>query len=347
MFRFAHPNFLWLLIPALALVILFHYVRVIRNRNIKAWGNLNVIQHLMPNVSNARPVVKFYLQLLALILIVVVLAQPQFGEKEETVKKNGIEVMIALDISNSMLAQDIQPNRLDNAKQILSQLIDNMDNDKVGMIVFAGDAFVQLPITGDYAAAKMFLSSINTQMIARQGTAIGSALDLAIRSFGKKNNNAGRAIIVLTDGENHEDDAIAAANLAVKNGINVFVVGMGKPEGAPIPVGNSSVSFKRDKDGNVVVTKLNEEVAAQIATAGKGVYVRADNSGSAIKVLKQELGKLTTDSYEDKVYTQYNEQFQSFAIFALILMILEFFIFARKNKWMKRIRLFDVKTETK
>lgn len=344
MFRFAHPEFLLLLIPTTLLAVLFHYTRMIRNKNIKKWGILKTIAPLMPNVSMMRPAIKFYLQLLALVLIVIVLAQPQFGSKEDTVRKNGIEVIVALDISNSMLAQDIQPNRLENAKQTLSQLIDNMNNDKVGMIVFAGDAFVQLPITSDFAAAKMFLSSINTKMIAQQGTAIGSAIDLAIRSFGEKKNKADRAIIIITDGENHEDDAIAAAKLAASKGIHILVVGMGTQEGAPIPIGNSSVSFMRDKNGDVVVTKLNEETASKIATAGKGLYVRADNSATPIRVLKKELNKLNTDSFEEKVYAQYNEQFQSFAIFALILIIIEFYILGRKNKWMSRIKLFDVKT---
>lgn len=296
----------------------------------------------MPNVSYFRPQLKFYLQLLAMVLLVIVLAQPQFGSKEEKVKKNGIEVMIALDVSNSMLAQDIQPSRLLKAKQILSQLIDRMQDDRVGLIVFAGNAYVQLPITADYSGAKLFLSSINTGMVPYQGTSIGSAIDLAIKSFGTKKTNAGRVIIVLTDGENHEDDAVAAAKLAASNGIQVHVVGMGSAEGGPIPIGGT-VSFKKDRDGNVVVSKLNEQMCAGIAQAGGGLYVRADNSDAALRNITKQLDNLATAETEEKVFSQYNEQFQSFAIIALLIMFFEFLVFARKNKWFNRIRIFDVK----
>ncbi|MHB9054864.1 MAG: VWA domain-containing protein [Paludibacteraceae bacterium] len=341
MFRFAHPEYLFLLIPVLLLVGFFIRSQYLRKRNTQIWGNPDTLDPLMPNVSYIRPQIKFYLQLLALVLLVVVLAQPQFGAKEEKVKKKGIEVMIALDVSNSMLAQDIQPSRLLKAKQILSQLIDRMKDDKVGLVVFAGDAYVQLPITTDYMAAKMFLSTINTSMVPVQGTSIGSAIDLSIKSFGEKKNNAGRAIIVLTDGENHEDDAVAAAKLAADNGIKVYVVGMGTAEGAPIPVGGT-VSFKKDRDGNVVVSKLNEQMCAGIAQAGGGLYVRADNSDVALKNISKQLDNLATADLEQKVFSQYNEQFQSFAIIALILLVIEFFIFARKNKWLSKIKIFDI-----
>lgn len=216
-----------------------------------------------------------------------------------------------------------------------------MKDDKVGMIVFAGNAYVQLPITTDFMAAKMFLSTINTSMVPVQGTSIGSAIDLAIKSFGEKKTDAGRAIIVLTDGENHEDDAVAAAKLAADNGIKVYVVGMGTPEGGPIPIGGT-VSFKKDRDGNVVVSALNEQMCSGIAQAGGGLYVRADNSDAALKSISKQLDTLATADLEEKVFSQYNEQFQSFAIIALILLLIEFFIFSRKNKWLSRIRIFDV-----
>ncbi|VBB45294.1 von Willebrand factor type A [uncultured Paludibacter sp.] len=338
MFRFARIEYLFLLIPVLLLVAAFVYTSYQRKKNIKLWGNPALIASLMPNVSYLRPHIKFYSQLLAIILIVVMLAQPQFGTKEENVKKKGIEVMVALDVSNSMMAQDIQPSRLDKAKQILSKLVDGMSNDKIGLIVFAGDAYIQLPITTDYVSAKMFLSSINTQMVPRQGTAIGSAIDMAIKSFGPK-STASRAIIVITDGENHEDDAVAAAKLAAENGIKIYVVGMGKPEGAPIPIGGT-MSFKKDKEGNVVVSKLNEEMCNSIAQAGKGIYVRADNTNSALRTVSKELDKLAKADIETKIYSQYNEQFQSFAFIALILLVVDTFIFNRKNKQLSRINIF-------
>jgi Ca-activated chloride channel family protein len=277
----------------------------------------------------------------AIVLIIIVLAQPQFGTKVETVKRQGIEVMIALDVSNSMLAQDIQPSRLDKSKQVLSKLVDGMSEDKIGLIVFAGDAYTQLPITVDYVSAKMFFSSISPQLVPRQGTAIGSAIDLAIKSFGTK-GEAGRAIIVITDGENHEDDAIGAAKLAAENGIAVHVIGMGKPDGAPIPV-SGTMSFWKDKEGNVVVSKLNEQMCKDIAAAGKGVYVRADNTNAAFRVVNKELDTLAKSDLKTSVFSDYNEQFQSFALLALLLLILDFFIFERRNKRLSRFKIFDLK----
>ena len=341
MFQFASPEYLFLLILVPILIGLFIYSDFRRKRNIKKIGNPELLGGLMPNVSEVRPTVKFCLQMLALTLIVVVLAQPQFGSREETMKRHGIEVMIALDISNSMLAEDIKPNRLEKAKQMLSHLVDNLGNDRIGLIVFAGDAFVQLPITVDYVSAKMFMSSINPQIISRQGTAIGTAIDLAIKSFGQP-NESGRTIIVITDGENHEDDAIGAAKLAVENGISVNVVGMGTTQGVPIPI-PGTMSFRKDKNDNVVVTKLNEEMCREIAKAGKGIFVRADNTNTALRALTAELDKLAKSEIETKVFTEHNEQFQSFAFFALFLLILDFFVFYRKNKRLSKIKIFDLK----
>jgi len=207
MFRFAHPEYLSLLLLIPVLIGVFIYTKIQRKRNISKFGNPDLLADLMPNVSFIRPQVKFYLQLVSVLLLIIVLAQPQFGTKQEKEKRKGIEVMIALDVSNSMMAQDVQPSRLEKAKQVLSKLVDGMTNDKIGLVVFAGDAYTQLPITVDYVSAKMFLSTISPQLVPRQGTAIGSAIDLAIKSFGTK-NEAGRAIIVITDGENHEDDAV-------------------------------------------------------------------------------------------------------------------------------------------
>ena len=341
MFRFAAPEYLFLLLLVPVLIGVFLYAGYRKRRNERKFGNPELLEQLAPNVSHVRPHVKFYLQLAALILLIVVLAQPQFGSKEETVKRQGIEVMIALDVSNSMLAEDIQPSRLDKAKQMVAQLVDGMQDDRVGMIVFAGDAYVQLPITVDYVSAKMFLSSVNTQMVPRQGTAIGSAIDLAIKSFGQK-SEAGRAIIVITDGENHEDDAVGAAKLAAENGIVVNVVGMGRPEGSPIPV-PGTMSFWKDKSGNVVVSKLSEDMCREIAQAGGGIYVRADNTNTALRAVSNELDKLATAEIETKVFTEHNEQFQSFAFFALFLLLLDFFVFARKNKRLAKIHIFDLK----
>jgi len=341
MFRFAHPEFLFLLLLIPVLIGIFIYTSIQKKRNITKFGNPALLAELMPNVSKIRPQVKFYLQLTAIFLLIIVIAQPQFGLKEEKEKRKGIEVMIALDVSNSMLAQDVLPSRLENAKQVLSQLIDDMNNDKIGLVVFAGDAYTQLPITVDYVSAKMFLSSISPQMVPRQGTAIGSAIDLAIKSFGPK-SDSGRAIIVITDGENHEDDAIGAAKLAADNNIMVDVIGMGKADGSPIPV-PGTMSFMKDKDGNVVVSKLNEQMCKEIAAAGKGVYVHADNGNGAYKVINKELNKLAKSDIKSSVFSEYNEQFQSFALLALLILLIDFFVFDRKNKRLSKLKIFDLK----
>ncbi len=341
MFRFAEPEYLYLLLVVPLLTLIFVFYKIRKRKNIAAFGDPDLLKGLMPNVSTVRPTVKFVMQMVILVLLVVVLARPQFGTKAEEVKRQGIEVMIALDISNSMMATDVAPSRLTKSKQILSQLIDNMSNDKVGLVVFAGDAFTQLPITADYVSAKMFLSTISPKLIARQGTAIGSAVDLAIKSFNLK-STASKAIILITDGENHEDNAVEAARLAQKEGIVVHVIGMGRPEGAPIPV-DGTMSFWKDKDGNVVVSKLNEAMCNDIASAGQGVYVRADNTNAALRAVSKELDQLAKTELTTTTFSNYNEQFQSFAIIALVLLLMDIFILERINKRFSRLKIFDLK----
>lgn len=339
MFRFANIEMLWWLIAIPVFVIAYIVMTERKERQLKAFGDPELMAQLMPDASKSRPIWKFSLMLVALVLLIVAAARPQFGQKENTVKRQGIEVMVALDISNSMLAEDVAPNRLDRAKQMLSKMIDNMVDDKVGLVVFAGEAFTQLPITCDYVSAKMFLNTITPNLIQTQGTAIGTALQTAITSFGTPESEAGRAIILITDGENHEDDAIAAAKKAHELGIKVFVIGIGKPEGAPIPKPGTNDYFK-DRQGQVVVSKLNEEMCQQIAQAGSGVYVRCDNTNTAMRALQQELDHIATSELESTVYADYNEQYQSFALIALFLLMIEFFIMSRKNHRLTRMDLF-------
>jgi Ca-activated chloride channel homolog len=341
MFRFAEPEYLFLLLVIPVLTLIFVFYRIQKQRNIKKFGDPELLKGLMPNVSVVRPIIKFVIQMIALVLLVIVLARPQFGTKTEEVKRQGIEVMIALDISNSMMAQDVLPNRLEKSKQILSQLIDNMNNDKIGLVVFAGDAFTQLPITVDYVSAKMFLNKISPKLIARQGTAIGSAIDLAIKSFPAK-SNASKAIILITDGENHEDNAVEAARLAWDKDIVLHVIGMGRPEGAPIPI-EGTMSFMKDRQGNVVVSKLNEDMCNEIAKAGRGVYVRADNTNAALRTIARELDQLTKTEISTTTFSSFNEQFQSFAIIALILLLMDIFMLERINKRFSRLKIFDLK----
>ena len=237
-----------------------------------------------------------------------------------------------------MLAQDILPNRMEKSKQTLSKLIDELVNDRVGLIVFAGEAYTQLPITADYVSAKMFLSSISTDMVPIQGTAIGSAIDLALRSFGPE-SEAGRAVIVITDGENHEGNAVERAKAAYEQGVRVHVVGMGSTKGAPIPTGRNN-EYHKDREGNVVITKLNEEMCQQIAQAGGGIYVRSDNSNAALKVLVRELNKMTKTEIETTVYAEYDDQFQALAWVILALLFVDMFILHRRSDRMKHFKLF-------
>jgi Ca-activated chloride channel family protein len=339
MFRFAHIEMLWLL--ALVPVLAAGYALLTRRkrRQLRSFGDEALTQALMPDASHVRPTVKFGLLTAALVLLIFAAARPQFGQQSETVKRQGIEVMIALDVSNSMLAEDVAPNRLDRAKQMLSKMIDKMTDDKVGLVVFAGEAYVQLPITCDYVSAKMFLSTISPDLIKTQGTAIGAALRTATRSFGSEQSDASRAIILITDGENHEDDALAAAKEAREKGIRTFVAGIGKPEGSPIPVPGTG-TFRKDRSGQVVVTRLNEQMCREVAQVGNGLYVRCDNTNTALRTLQNELDKLATSEIETQVYTDYQEQYQSFALLALLLLVIEFFVLNRQNHAINRWNLF-------
>lgn len=341
MFRFEEPIYLYLLLLLPLLAVLYFYSNYRRRKAIKKFGDPELMAQLMPDVSKYRPDVKFWILFAAIGLFAVLLARPQFGSRLETVKRQGIEVIIALDISNSMLAEDVQPSRLEKAKRLVTQLVDKMENDKVGMIVFAGDAFTQLPITSDYISAKMFLETIDPSLISKQGTAIGAAINLSARSFTPQ-EGVGRTIILITDGENHEDGALEAAKAATDKGIQINVLGVGMPEGAPIPIPGSN-DYRRDREGNVVVTKLNEQMCQEIAQAGKGIYVRVDNTNAAQKAITQEVNKLAKADVETQVYTEFNEQFQAIAWIILILLLVEMLILDKKNPLFKNISLFSNK----
>ena len=329
---------MYLLVAVPILAIFYFYSNYRRRKKLRKYGDMELLRLLMPEVSKYRPDVKFWLTLGALVTMVFMLAQPQFGSKMETVKRQGIETVVALDISNSMLAQDVAPSRLDKSKKLISRLVETFNNDKVAMIVFAGEAFTQLPITSDYVSAKMFLETISPSLISTQGTDIRAAIDLAMKSF-TPNEGVGRAIVLITDGENHEGGAIEAAQEAAKKGVHVFVLGVGSPDGSPIPAEGSN-EFRRDKDGNVVVTRLNEEMCREIARAGSGMYVRVDNTNNAERALNAEINKLAKADVETQVFTEFNEQFQVLAWLALILLAIEVMVLNRKNPLFKNVKLF-------
>lgn len=338
MFRFENPTYLLLLIVLPVFAVIFIWSNIKRKRNLKAYGDPELLSAMMPDVSPARYNLKFWLTFAALFFLIIVAARPQFGTKMETVKRQGIETVIALDISNSMLAQDVAPSRLEKSKKIISKLVDEMQDDKIGLIVFAGEAFIQLPITSDFISAKMFLESISPELIASQGTDIRSAINMATRSFTPR-EDVGRAIIIITDGENHEGGAEEAAKEAASKGMLVYVLGVGSPEGSPIPVGGAN-EYRKDKDGNVIVTKLNEQMCQEIAKAGGGAYIRVDNTNAAQKLLQKEIDKLAKADLETTVYSNFDEQFQVIAWIAFILLLLELLILLKKNPLFKNIKLF-------
>lgn len=340
MFRIANPEYLYVLLVIPALMVFFWYSRLQRRRALALFGQKDILSVLMPNVSGGRPVLKFIILLIALASIIIGIARPQFGSKLKTEKRKGIELMIALDVSNSMMAEDIQPNRLERAKRAISQLVDKLSDDKIGLIVFAGDAYIQLPITADYVSAKLFLNSISTEMVPTQGTAIGAAINLGMKSFSPQFAGS-KAMIVITDGENHEDDAIGAAKAAADQGIFIYTVGMGLPQGGPIPDNSGGQrNYRKDNQGNIIVTKLDEPMLQKIAEAGKGAYIRANNAQVGLNNLFREVNKMEKTELETQIYADYDDKFQYFLGLGLFLILLDFLVLERKNKYLKNFKIF-------
>ena len=338
MFRFESPAYLYLLFIVPLLLFGFIFMMILRRNALKKIGEYKLIRALMPDVSTYRLYIKFTLILLCVAFLCIALARPQFGVENKVEKHEGIEVVVALDISNSMLAQDIKPNRLERAKRLVDRLVDRLQNDKIGLIVFAGDAFTQLPITADRVSAKMFLESISPEMISKQGTDIGQAVKLAMRSFTAR-EGVGRAIIIITDGESHEPGAVEAVEAAAKDGVQINVMGIGSLEGSPIPMGSNN-DFQRDASGNVVITKLNQEMGEQIAKTGGGVFAMVDNSNSALNAIMKEIDRLEKSEIESTTFRAYSEQFVVLAWLTLLALSVEFFLLEGKNPIMRRINLF-------
>ena len=337
MLRFEDPIYLWMLLIIPILVLVRFIVWQKRKRNLRKFGDPSLLKEMMPDVSKYRPTIKFCLLLSAITILIFMIARPQVGSKISHEKREGIEVLIALDISNSMLAQDIIPSRLEKSKLLIEDLVDHFTNDKVGLVVFAGDAFVQLPITNDYVSAKMFLQNINPSLITTQGTDLARAISLSQSCFTQR-EHIGRAIIVITDGEDHEGGALEAAREAYKKGINVFILGVGTSKGAPIPDGNGG--YLKDNSGQTVLSALNEQMCQQVAKAGNGVYIHVDNTSDAQERLNKELSKLQSGISDTVVYSEYNEQFQIFGIILLLLLIVETILLESRNPLFKQINLF-------
>ena len=341
MFRFEDPIYLYalVLIPVLALIRWWMMLR--QRKRLRRFGDPQLVRQLMPDVSRFRPLVKFGLLLTALALLIVMLARPQMGTKISHEKRTGIETIIALDISNSMLAEDVTPSRLDRAKMMVENLVDHFTNDKIGLIVFAGEAYVQLPITSDFVSAKMFLSSIEPGLIETQGTDIAAAVNMATHSFTQE-EGVGKAIIVITDGEDHEGGALEAAQEAKEKGMRVYVLGIGSAKGSPIPIPGTS-DYMKDNSGETVMSALNEDMCKQVAEAGGGAYIHVENNSNAQEQLNRELDKLAKKEISSTVYSDFDEQFQAVGILVLLLLIAEICILEIKNPHLRNIHLFNRK----
>lgn len=338
MFRFANPEYLWLLLVIPFIIILFIAWRANRKKKLRAYADAQLLDALVKDVSNYKPIVKLILSTLILASLIIALAGPQIGTKLEKVKRSGIEIMFALDVSNSMLAEDIQPNRLERAKQIINRMLDNLDQDKVGLIIFAGNAFLQVPLTTDYSAIKLLLPVVGPDMIGLQGTAIGKAIDLSRISF-SEDKTVKKALIIISDGENHEDDAIGSAKMANQEGIKIYTIGMGSPLGAPIPIGGKN-EYLNDRTGQVVTSRMSPEMLSSIAKAGDGKFVYGSERTSEIAQIINDLSGLQKKEFDEMVYTDYDDKFYYFLWVALVLIIIDIFISDKRNPFLSRIKLF-------
>lgn len=336
MFRFAEPQYLYLLILLPVLVTIFIFYRRAQRRRLQRFGDMEIIGQLMPEASPKRVRNKFILLVVVFGLLIAALAQPQFGSKLREVKRKGIEIMLAVDVSRSMLAEDFKPNRLERTKNAASRLVEQLNDDRIGMIVFAGDAFIQLPITSDYVSAKGFMNSISTDIVPVQGTSISKAIELASRSFSEQSHKS-RALVIVSDGESHDDDPVAAAQMAKEKGIVIYTVGIGTPEGAPISINGEMI---KDDDGNIVVSKLGEEMLQQIAVLTGGTYVRATNQSVGLDEILKRIKAMEKQEFNAMAFAEYNDQFHYLVMVALALLLIEFVMIDRKNRILSRISIF-------
>jgi len=339
MFRFAHPEYLYALYVIPVIIILFFFLVKNQKKNLKAFANLSLHNVLLPKHSKVKSWIKLILVTFSVFLLAIAAANPQIGTRLEEVKQTGIDVFILLDVSLSMSAEDIKPNRLEKAKYQISNLINKLRGDRVGLIIFSGDAYVQIPLTTDYSAANLFLSAVDFKSVPQPGTAVANAINLAIRSFDYKAGTQ-KVIVVITDGEDHEGDITEAVNDAVAKDLKIFTIGLGSPDGVPIPIFNSqrqAIGFKKDKDGNTVLTKLNESILKEIASNGNGKYYRGNNYEDYLDVIFKELSSLEKTEYGTKKVTDYEDRFYYFLAPAIFLLILEFFISESKSRLFTRL----------
>lgn len=338
MFKFAAPEYFYLLILLPIFYGILIFARIVYRKRMAAFGNMTTLSHLMPEASWVKVQTKFIFITLAFVFLVLALARPQLGAKLKEVKKKGIELMLVVDVSNSMMAEDFKPSRLERTKYAINSLLDKFVDDRIGLVVFAGRPFVQLPITSDYTAAKSFVSYVSPGMVDAQGTSITDALALAGRSFSSQSDKS-RAIILISDGENHEGDPLPVAEKLGKDGIIISAIGIGTPEGSPIIIGGETM---KDEKGEIIVSKLNEDILKQIALTSGGSYVRANNSSLGLEELVSQLKALETTAFDTVTFDEYNELYQYFLAVAILLLLLEFSMLERRNRVISKMKLFNI-----
>jgi len=341
MFRFENPEYFYFLLIIPISVALFVVGRIIREKMLARFGEKSLLSRLMPDYSNVRPILKLILWNIAMIILTIAMANPQIGTKLVKAKQKGIDMMICLDVSNSVLAEDVKPNRLENAKLAIRKLVEQLQGDRIGIIVFAGKAYIQLPITSDYAAAEMFINNINTRLIPTQGTALAQAISMAKASL--QSETRSKAIILITDGEDHEGDVLTEAEKAAAEGIRIYTIGIGTPEGSPIPIVNEKgeiTGYKKDAQGNTIITRLDEITLQKVASTGQGIYIRAQNTNQALRKIFEEINKLEKTEFDTQLFSEYESWYPYFLWIAFVLLVLEMLIPARKSHWAKRINLF-------
>jgi Ca-activated chloride channel homolog len=341
MFKFEHIIYFYGLLAIPVFLGLFIWQLVSRKRMLKRVGDFNLVNQLVPDSSKTKRIIKFSLFSLAFIALVFGICNLQTGSKMKEVKREGADIVVCLDVSRSMLTQDLSPNRLERAKIALEKMIDRLEGDRLGLVIFAGEAYVQIPITTDYTAAKLFMSSINTEIVPVQGTNLAAALRKGIESFAE-DKGKNRAIVLITDGENHEEEALEAADEAAKAGIMINTIGIGSVNGNPIPnfINGRLSGYKTDKDGKTIISKLNVELLKQIAAKGNGAFVQASNADIGLNAVLDKIGELDKKQLESKMYTDYEDQFQWFIALAILFLIIEFLISERISNWYKKLNLF-------
>ena len=344
MYQLEEKIWFWILL-LVPIVVVIHLLLIFWRRKIQiSFANKALLTRLTPTQSVFKPILKLLIFCLVIVLIALALVNPKIGTKLETVKREGVDIVFAVDVSKSMLAEDIAPNRLEKAKQLVTQIINNLASDRVGIIAYAGKAFPQLPITTDYASAKMFLQNMNTEMLSSQGTAINEAIELA-KGYFDDENQTNRVLIIISDGEDHSEIAANEAESAAQEGIKIFTIGVGELRGGPIPIRRNGIllNYKKDSDGETVVTKLNPETLRSIANEANGTYIDGANTTQVVEEIREILNKMDKTEFEAKQFADFKDQFQWFLALAFALLFMDVFVLERKTAWLKKLNLFNEK----